>query len=126
MPGTAARTFACAADLFARSRKLRYDGIAIASRIPRMMMTTRSSMRVKPFSSLRTWPRRRESLAIIRWFLLVVGTQVARADGLPPLSAVEAGHAHPRSGEVASPAPGPDGPLKSGNRPADSQRSGYG
>src|SRR5918912_761251 len=50
MPGTAARTFACAADLFARERKLRYEGIAIASRIPRMMITTRSSIRVKPSS----------------------------------------------------------------------------
>src|ERR671937_823568 len=50
MPGTAARTFACAADLFARVRKLRYEGIAIASRIPRMMITTRSSISVKPCS----------------------------------------------------------------------------
>src|SRR4051795_11398918 len=48
MPGTAARTLACAAELLARSLNLRYDGIAIASRIPMMMMTTRSSMRVKP------------------------------------------------------------------------------
>src|SRR3954451_6041816 len=54
MPGTAARTLACAADLFARVRKLRYEGIAIASRIPRMMITTRSSISVKPRSSLRT------------------------------------------------------------------------
>src|SRR5438067_3554514 len=51
MPGTAARTLACAADLFARLRKLRYEGIAIASRIPMMMITTRSSIRVKPLSS---------------------------------------------------------------------------
>src|SRR5919109_2322107 len=51
MPGTAARTFACAAELLARFLKLRYDGIAIASRIPRMMMTTSSSIRVKPLSS---------------------------------------------------------------------------
>src|SRR5205823_14443686 len=36
-------------DLFL---KLRYEGIAIASRIPRMMMTTRSSIKVKPLSSL--------------------------------------------------------------------------
>src|SRR5258707_495600 len=52
MPGTAARTLACAAALFARSLNLRYDGIAIASRIPMMMMTTRSSMSVKPSSLL--------------------------------------------------------------------------
>src|ERR671925_788426 len=52
MPGTAARTLAWAADLFARVRKLRYEGIAIASRIPRMMITTRSSISVKPRSSL--------------------------------------------------------------------------
>src|SRR3954447_15365815 len=45
-----ARTFACAAALLARSLNFRYDGIAIASRIPMMMMTTRSSMRVKPSS----------------------------------------------------------------------------
>src|SRR6266540_3039146 len=44
-------TMAVAAELFARSLKLRYEGIAIASRMPRMMMTTRSSMRVKPLSS---------------------------------------------------------------------------
>src|SRR5580765_4043206 len=49
--GIAARTLALAAELFARSLKLRYEGIAIASRMPRMMMTTRSSMRVKPLSS---------------------------------------------------------------------------
>src|SRR5438876_1058796 len=49
--GTAARTFALAADWFARSLNERYDGIAIASRMPRMMMTTRSSMSVKPLSS---------------------------------------------------------------------------
>src|SRR5437870_478762 len=49
--GTAARTLAFAADWFARSLNDRYDGIAIASRMPRMMMTTRSSMRVKPLSS---------------------------------------------------------------------------
>src|ERR687885_2931486 len=52
MPGTAARTLACAAELLARFLKLRYDGIAIASRIPRMMMTTSSAIRVKPLSSL--------------------------------------------------------------------------
>src|SRR5437868_15498301 len=52
MPGMAARTLAWAADLFARLRKLRYDGIAIASRIPRMMITTRSSISVKPRSRL--------------------------------------------------------------------------
>src|SRR3954471_18727115 len=47
----AARTLALAAELLARSRKLRYEGTAIANRMPRMMMTTRSSMRVKPLSS---------------------------------------------------------------------------
>src|SRR5947207_9451254 len=52
MPGTAARTLAWAADLFARVRKLRYEGIAIASRIPKMMITTRSSINVKPSSRL--------------------------------------------------------------------------
>src|SRR6476659_11033342 len=48
--GTAARTFDCAADFSARSLKPRYDGTAIASRMPRITMTTRSSMRVKPSS----------------------------------------------------------------------------
>src|SRR4051812_28699356 len=52
MAGTAARMLAWAAELLARSRKLRYEGIAMASRIPRMMMTTRSSIRVKPCSLL--------------------------------------------------------------------------
>src|SRR3954462_10849038 len=47
----AARTLALAAELLARSRKLRYEGTAIANGMPRMMMTTRSSMRVKPLSS---------------------------------------------------------------------------
>src|SRR3954454_7091427 len=47
----AARTLALAAELLARSRKLRYEGTAMASRMPRMMMTTRSSMSVKPLSS---------------------------------------------------------------------------
>src|ERR671936_168577 len=49
--GTAARTFAFAAELLARSLNERYEGIAIANRMPRMMMTTSSSMRVKPLSS---------------------------------------------------------------------------
>jgi len=40
--------FARAACSLARSRNLRYDGIAIASKIPMMMITTRSSIRVKP------------------------------------------------------------------------------
>jgi len=48
--GMSERTFAAAAVLLARSLKLRYDGTAIASRMPRMMMTTRSSIRVKPCS----------------------------------------------------------------------------
>ena len=46
--GTAERMSAAAAVLLARSLKLRYDGTAIASRMPRMMITTRSSIRVKP------------------------------------------------------------------------------
>src|SRR5919199_202033 len=64
MPGTAARTFACAAELLARFLKLRYEGIAIASRIPRMMMTTRSSIRVKPLSS---FARRFRRVLVMRW-----------------------------------------------------------
>src|SRR5436190_22790147 len=73
MPGTAARTFAFAADTFARVRKLRYDGTAIASRIPRMMMTTRSSIRVKPFSSV---ARRRLSEVNIDADSLQLGTGI--------------------------------------------------
>ncbi len=38
----------CPAVSCACLRKPRYDGTAIASRMPMMMMTTRSSMRVKP------------------------------------------------------------------------------
>src|SRR6059058_2803662 len=59
----AARTLAWAADLFARVRKLRYEGIAIASRIPRMMITTKSSISVKPRSSR----ARRCRNALIMW-----------------------------------------------------------
>src|SRR5207253_2997978 len=70
MPGTAARTLACAAELLARFLKLRYEGIAIASRIPRMMMTTSSSIRVKPLSSL---ARRFRSVLIIACLLLPDG-----------------------------------------------------
>ena len=59
--GIAARTFALAAESFARSRKLMYDGTAMASRMPMMMITTRSSIRVKPPS---------RSLRLILWFSL--------------------------------------------------------
>src|SRR3954453_13220123 len=48
MAGTAARRLAAAADFSALPLKPMYDGTAIASRMPRMMITTRSSMRVKP------------------------------------------------------------------------------
>src|SRR5947207_6809323 len=77
MPGTAARTLACAAELLARFLKLRYEGIAIASRIPRMMMTTRSSIRVKPLSSL---ARRFRRVLIIGWVPFPDG-QMARHGG---------------------------------------------
>src|SRR5437016_13676266 len=69
MPGMAARTLAWAADLLARVRKLRYEGIAIASRIPRMMITTRSSISVKPSSRL-AGASRRERRESIGSFLL--------------------------------------------------------
>jgi hypothetical protein len=48
--GMSERTLAAAAVLLARSLKLRYDGTAIASRMPRMMMTTSNSINVKPSS----------------------------------------------------------------------------
>ena len=48
--GIAARRFALAAASLPRVLKPRYDGTAIASRMPMMMITTRSSIRVKPFS----------------------------------------------------------------------------
>ena len=48
-----------------RSAKLRYDGIAIAVRIPRMMMTTRSSIRVKPCSSRLRRLRSRRSCEVL-------------------------------------------------------------
>src|SRR5437762_14375236 len=51
--GTADRRLACAAERLARSLKPRYDGTAIASRMPMMTMTTRSSMSVKPSLPLR-------------------------------------------------------------------------
>src|SRR3954468_14611764 len=46
----AERTLACAAETSALLRKPRYDGTAIATRMPRMMMTTSSSIRVNPCS----------------------------------------------------------------------------
>src|SRR5438132_8773421 len=49
--GISERRFAFAAEVSARPLKLRYDGIAIAVRIPRMITTTSSSIRVKPRSS---------------------------------------------------------------------------
>src|ERR671935_110615 len=91
IPGTAARTFACAAELLARLRKLRYEGIAIASRIPRMMITTRSSISVKPFSS-RTRCRIFESMLCCS--LRLVGVTVAwRCIGVRCLAS------HPRLGD---------------------------
>src|SRR5438067_10938602 len=84
MSGRTARTLACAADLFARSLKLRYDGTAIASRMPRMMMTTRSSIRVKPCSE----PRRVLRRVIIEVLLLDRGWRMsgvsAGGRALPP------------------------------------------
>src|SRR5918992_5548393 len=77
----AVRTLACAADLLARSRKPRYDGTAIASRIPMMMITTRSSMRVKP-PSRSDRVTRCVSLAIIDEFLLRRGIDVRRAQAV--------------------------------------------
>src|SRR5581483_8983701 len=64
--GIAERTFACAADVLAVFVKLRYAGTAIATRMPRMIMTTRSSMSVKPCSLA----RRFLILLIIRNLLL--------------------------------------------------------
>src|SRR4051812_21372021 len=57
--GSVDRTLARAAGLLARSCKPRYAGTAMASRMPRMMMTTRSSISVKPLSSdaRRFWRR---------------------------------------------------------------------
>src|SRR4051794_2868848 len=75
MPGTDARTFAWAAALFARSLNFRYDGIAIASRIPMMMMTTRSSMSVKPSSA---WSRLR--MASKTWFSFLHNAERAGID----------------------------------------------
>src|SRR5688572_16031220 len=74
--GIAARTLAWAADLFARSRNFMYEGIAIASRIPMMMITTRSSMRVKP-PSFRLRLILSLSLASIIEFLLLEKGSVA-------------------------------------------------
>src|SRR6266480_11367 len=82
MPGTAARTLAWAADLFARVRKLRYEGIAIASRIPRMMITTRSSISVKPRSSRAR--RCRNTLIMwcsLRWLTAVAQTAIGFCSG---------------------------------------------
>src|SRR4051794_7702174 len=56
--GIAVRTSEAPAVSCALPRNARYDGTAIASRMPMMMMTTRSSMRVKPSSERsRFWRR---------------------------------------------------------------------
>src|SRR6266581_4905096 len=62
--GMIERTFAFAAASFARVLKLRYEGIAIDVRIPRMMTTIRSSIRVNPRSSPLT---RLRKLSIMRF-----------------------------------------------------------
>src|SRR5262245_3339476 len=72
----AARTLDAAAFFSARSLKPMYDGTAMASRMPRMMMTTRSSMSVKPLSSLAIRSRSFETksmlvvLLLSRWGML--------------------------------------------------------
>src|SRR3954447_18373186 len=48
--GTADRRLACAAERLARSLNPRYDGTAIASRMPMITITTSSSISVKPSS----------------------------------------------------------------------------
>src|SRR5688572_29312988 len=104
--GIAARTLAWAADLFARSRNFMYEGIAIASRIPMMMITTRSSIRVKPPSfrlRLILWL----SLASIEEFLLLekgrwLSGSIGRSVGWhTPLWGISGGYHSP----APSPAP---------------------
>src|SRR3954468_9998974 len=57
-------TSALAAESWAFLRWLRNTGIAIAARMPMMMMTTRSSMRVKPPSRSSRALRIRASIAL--------------------------------------------------------------
>src|SRR5918994_6621323 len=92
--GIAARTLAWLAAFAARSRKPRYDGTAIASRMPMMMMTTRSSIRVKPCSPFAS---RRFRSAVSIWCVSFRGDGgSAVAD---PTSAVGHPQSTPRTGE---------------------------
>ncbi len=83
--GIAARRSAPAALLFARSLKLRYEGIAIAVRIARMIITTRSSIRVKPFSFLSRF-RNLSSMVLLPWGFAVarrrIGVALSRSSAL--------------------------------------------
>src|SRR5712691_4373957 len=65
--GMIERTFAFAAASFARVLKLRYEGIAIDVRIPRMMTTIRSSIRVNPRSSPLTRLRKLSIMRLTPW-----------------------------------------------------------
>src|SRR5580765_4679047 len=83
----AERTFASAAAFAALPRKLRYDGTAIATRMPRMMMTTRSSIRVKPCS-----PASRFLIFVIGTFDLLavsIGTHQVSTEGVRALASNE-------------------------------------
>src|SRR5215467_6270637 len=89
--GTAARRSAPAALLFARSRKLRYEGIAMAVRIARMIITTRSSIRVKPFSLLIRF-RNLSSMVLLPWGMVLRWPRTYRRRAVERLS--------PRTGEI--------------------------
>src|ERR1051326_698669 len=105
MPGIAARTFACAAVLLARSLNFRYDGIAIASRIPMMMMTTRSSMSVKPSFA---WSRFRMTcteFSFLRGYRKTRGDAAGIGDDMNVTNPPSRGIAHPEKAQGAFPRP---------------------
>src|SRR6476661_3988181 len=102
--GIAARRSAPAALLFARSLKLRYDGIAIAVRIARMIITTRSSIRVKPFWLLRRF-RNLSSMVLLPWGVVLRWPRTYRRRAVACPS--------PRTGEKTLLIRGrPNGPLR--------------
>src|SRR5215213_4912476 len=94
--GTAARTSARAAFSFARSLKPRYDGTAIASRIPMMTMTTRSSMRVKPSSRASRCRNLDMQISLTRLFRTTRGIAHCEGCRYPQMGYIDA----PREGGV--------------------------
>ena len=104
---TAARTFDAAAFSLARSLKPRYDGTAIASRMPMMTMTTRSSISVNPSSRA---SRSRIVPLVLLWIVVEVhGLFIAHAPPRPhhPFGSTRTGARSRSRRRESRPAPRP-------------------